>query len=323
MIARRCSSIYYNDIDPHSARWLRGLIASGRIPPGDVDERSIADVDAKALKGYRTVHLFAGIGGWPYAIGLAGWPSDRPVWTGSCPCPPFSSAGKGQVCPVCAQAEGGGVGEAVPHPRKTGVFVCCWCEHEWYADGRHLWPEYLRLVEECRPPTIFGEQVASADGRAWLAGVRATLEALGYGVGAADLCAAGVGAPHIRQRLWWVAEASGKKCNGATERTQIISGLGDNGATSGLGDAYKPGSQGRVGVPKRAGERASRETGMGFWDAFDLLPCLDGVSRRVEPGTFPLAHGVPGRVGLLRGYGNAIVPELAAEFIAAYMETIG
>jgi hypothetical protein len=53
---------------------------------------------------------------------------------------------------------------------------------------------------------------------------------------------------------------------------------------------------------------------------FDLIPCRDGKARRVEPGTFPLAHGVPGRVGLLRGYGNAIVPEVGALFVAAYLE---
>ena len=33
----------------------------------------------------------------------------------------------------------------------------------------------------------------------------------------------------------------------------------------------------------------------------------------------PLAHGIPIRVGLLRGYGNAIVPQVAAVFIAAFI----
>ena len=43
-------------------------------------------------------------------------------------------------------------------------------------------------------------------------------------------------------------------------------------------------------------------------------------ARPVEPGIFPLAHGVSGRLGQLRAYGNAIVPPLAAEFVAAFME---
>ncbi|NJO84750.1 MAG: DNA cytosine methyltransferase, partial [Blastochloris sp.] len=35
-----------------------------------------------------------GIGGWPLALRWAGWPDNRPVWTGSCPCQPFSTAGR-------------------------------------------------------------------------------------------------------------------------------------------------------------------------------------------------------------------------------------
>jgi DNA (cytosine-5)-methyltransferase 1 len=53
-----------------------------------------------------------------------------------------------------------------------------------------------------------------------------------------------------------------------------------------------------------------------------LQRCRDGKARRVESGTFPLADGISGRVGLLRGYGNAIVPQLAAEFINAAEEAL-
>jgi DNA (cytosine-5)-methyltransferase 1 len=164
---------YYNEWEHYPAQWLRNLIAGGLLPEGDVDERSIADVQPSDLEGYTQHHFFAGIGGWPRALQLAGWPTDAPVWTGSCPCQPFSLAGRG-----------GGT-----------------------DDPRHLWPEFHRLIAECRPPVVFGEQVASLAGREWLAGVRTDLEAMGYAVGAADLCAAGLGAPHIRQRLWWVADA--------------------------------------------------------------------------------------------------------------------
>ena len=223
---------YYNENDPKAAAQLRELKHWGLIPEGDVDERSIVDVQAEDLKGYTQAHFFAGVGGWPLALRIAGYPEDREVWTGSCPCPPFSAAGKKKACPKCEART------PIPHPRKTAVFVCCECGYEWEADQRHLWPEFLRLISECRPPVIFGEQVAAADGRVWLAGVRATLEELGYGVGAADLCAPGAGEageaymqelwkdeeeneswdpvmevragpPHIRQRLFWMADSHG------------------------------------------------------------------------------------------------------------------
>jgi DNA (cytosine-5)-methyltransferase 1 len=168
---------YYNEFDPYAAQWLRNLITAGLIPAGWVDERSIVDVAPGDVAGFRQCHFFAGIGGWALALKLSGWPEDRPAWTGSCPCQPLSGAGK-----------------------QLG-----------HADERHLWPAFHKLIAERRPAEIFGEQVARSLGREWLAGVRADLEALGYAVGAADLCAAGVGAPHIRQRIWWLAESDGRQ----------------------------------------------------------------------------------------------------------------
>ena len=163
---------YYNDNDPYAAQWLRNLVSAGHLPPGDVDNRSILEVSADDLRGYEQCHFFAGIGGWPLALEYAGWRG--PVWTGSCPCQPLSSAGK----------------------RKGD------------ADERHLWPAFQQLIAECHPGVVFGEQVASKDGREWLSAVRTDLESVGYACGAADLSAAGVGAPHIRQRLYWVANAA-------------------------------------------------------------------------------------------------------------------
>ena len=81
-------------------------------------------------------------------------------------------------------------------------------QRKGHADERHLWPAFYSLIAECSPPIVFGEQVASRDGREWLAGVRADLEGVGYACGAADLCAAGLGRPQIRQRLYWVADSS-------------------------------------------------------------------------------------------------------------------
>ena len=145
----RAVSAYYNESNPYCAQWLRNLIDAGLLPPGDVDDRSIAEVLPDDLRPYRQVHLFAGIGGWGLACRMAGLPDDAPVWTGSCPCQPFSSVG-----------------------RKQGA-----------SDERHLWPQMYRLARDCQPSVIFGEQVAGGLGRAWLSAVRLDMVQLGYAFG--------------------------------------------------------------------------------------------------------------------------------------------
>lgn len=342
--------IYHNEIDAFPAQWLRNLADAGAIDgPVHVDERSIVDVQPDDLADATQAHFFSGIGGWSHALRLVGWPATRIVWTGSCPCQPFSSAGRGKGT----------------------------------ADKRHLWPEFRRLITECLPPVIFGEQVASKLGREWLAGVRTDLEALGYIVGAADLCAAGVGAPHIRQRLYWGAVRLGDACSttggidaggvfetqakisgerlkdgchvdrpraasrcmggladaDSRERDRVANGQGrvDNGAQARWiqGDRFaepsgagcrlvNTDSTGRsagcdAAAPAGYGCATRAESWAGVWHH-----CLDGKSRRIpaEPKFFPLAHGLPGRVGQLRAYGNAIVPQVAAEFVTAFMEAV-
>jgi DNA (cytosine-5)-methyltransferase 1 len=246
--AGRAVSAYYNEIDPYAAAWLRNLIAAGHIAPGEVDTRSIREVQADDVRGFTQAHFFAGIGVWSHALRLAGWADDRPVWTGSCPCQPFSAIGLG----------GGG------------------------ADARHLWPEWFRLARECRPSVVLGEQTSGPAGRAWLDLVHADMEACGYAVAAADLPACGIGAPHIRARLWWVA------AQGADPDRERLEGLKPAGPAA--GPAYRPGAR---GVAR-------------WWET--------------EPGVDRVADGTAGVVGPVRAIGNAIVAPLAAEFIAAVME---
>jgi DNA (cytosine-5)-methyltransferase 1 len=165
---------YYNEIDPYAAQWMRNLIAAGHIAPGDVDERSILEVRPDDLRGYTQCHFFAGIGGWSYAMRLAGWPDDRPVWTGSCPCQPFSSASGGK--------------------------------DKRHEDGRHLWPVWARLIAASKPRAVFGEQVVDAGD--WIDGVCDNLEALGYEVGACVLPACAVGFDHARPRIYFAGHAN-------------------------------------------------------------------------------------------------------------------
>jgi len=91
-------AVYYNEHDPAACAWLRELIAAGLLPEGEVDARSILEVEPRYLRCFTQCYFFAGIGGWPYALRLALVPDDLPVWTGSPPCQLFSVAGlhKGQ-----------------------------------------------------------------------------------------------------------------------------------------------------------------------------------------------------------------------------------
>ncbi|MFS9612321.1 DNA cytosine methyltransferase [Enterobacter hormaechei] len=387
---------YYNEIDPFAAQWLRTLIAGGHIAPGEVDERSIEDVTPDDLRGFTQCHFFAGIGVWSHSLRLAGWPDDKPVWTGSCPCQPFSAAGKG----------------------------------DGFDDERHLWPHFFHLISECRPQHVFGEQVASGNANTWFDLVQADLEGVGYAFGLVPFTSAGIGAPHIRERAYWVANADsvisdrrgnvwapgrdeysnsgddvrladanhdrqqpgqgiGCRCICAEQgidigRSRKIGGLGNTdltrleglsgndsaagreratgpdaapGVLDGLANTESSGRRERIeniaGV--RIGNAEEGTTGRftehggmvdefrplevnGFWRDADWLLCRDGKWRPVEPGTFPLVDGAaarlgrvePGvarvassnRVGRLKGYGNAINAQAAAEFIRAYMELL-
>ena len=245
---------YYNEINPYAAQWLRNLISAGHIAPGDVDERSIIDVRADDLRGYTQAHFFAGIGGWSYALRLAGWPDDRPVWTGSCPCQPFSAAGK----------------------------------REGLEDSRHLWPYWHNLIAQRCPPILFGEQVARA--AAWLALVRRDLVTLDYAVAAMPIEASSAGAEHSRSRFWFVADAAfqhdGRSHAGSIQRQE----------------------------PKPRGGLRPHDD----WGGTQRI-----TGRLLPDASVPLlAHAIPARLAQYRAYGNAIVPQVAAQFISAASEAI-
>jgi DNA (cytosine-5)-methyltransferase 1 len=350
---------FYNEIDPAAATWLENLIADGLIADGDVCRTSIVDLRPSDLAGYTQVHFFAGIGGWSLALRMAGWPDSLSVWTGSCPCQPFSLAGK----------------------------------QKGFADDRHLWPYFRNLIGQCRPPIVFGEQVASAT--QWLGLVRSDLEALEYAVGCMPIEAASAGADHLRDRYWFVGRSlanagsgrRGESCEGQIQQprrtetvraggfsemladaerdgwqqgTEILCGrkplatacgenIGENGVVDAISvrESQPQGSERDVGRRiehsgkfhgndalangARVGEReSSNETdalttggetrlvlsGIGR-DPFSWVIGADGKARRVKSGIRLLAHGIPGRVAKLRGFGNAIDPRPAAAFIRA------
>ncbi|ENZ7921583.1 DNA cytosine methyltransferase [Klebsiella variicola] len=345
---------YYNEIDPFAEQWLRNLIAAGHIAPGEVDERSIEDVTPDDLRGFTQCHFFAGIGGWSYALRLAGWPDNRPIWTGSCPCQPFSSTGKGAG----------------------------------FGDDRHLWPAFGWLIKQCRPQRIAGEQVAGGRADPWFDLVQNDVERMGYAFGLTPFPAAGVGSPNERERAYWVADANlqyestarneartaepGRSGEiiwlGNANNARLERHVRDDSATrwerqagpttsagfhDGMANPHshkqRPRADAGEGVIDVSGGRfegPAEDSGLrsdmrplevnGFWRDADWLFCRDGKWRPVEPCAFPLANGFSkgmghgksspralagrNRVGRLKGYGNAINAQAAAAFIRAYME---
>src|SRR5208337_2861057 len=309
--------VYYNEFDPFAADWLRELIKTGEIPEGDVDDRSITEVQAKEIQDYTQCHFFAGIGGWALALKQAGW-GDKPIWTGSCPCQPFSSAGQ-----------------------QKGL-----------KDERHLWPAFYSLISECKPTIVFGEQVATAIGKGWLDVVFGDLEREKYSCGAVVFGAHSVGGPHIRQRLYWLGDSQYSRPlphQSTRENRWFVRGSSEDGNSSGLSDSASPRPQrsARTSIPEQArnefkqreDNRNERQTsvrssnssiagrgrgttlpqGKGFWKNWEWLSFRDSKRRPIEPGTFPLAHGIPQRVGRLRGYGNALCVPSAQAFIESYL----
>jgi DNA (cytosine-5)-methyltransferase 1 len=330
---------YYNEWDKNAAAWLRELIKIGLIADGEVDERSITDVSADDIRGFNQCHFFAGIGGWSYSLRLAGIPDEFPVWTASLPCQPFSAAGK-----------------------QLGK-----------DDERHLLPYFLDLVRQCQPDRIFGEQVEGAIRHGWLDDLQTTMEAENYSVGHCVLGAHSLAAPHIRQRLYWVADSGSKRLerreraersdqhpagkdgmagwladtenrNGRTESRFSGSHAAEPRNQSGrCGESGRTGNSESIdelGQRKRGSCRKREDRGSGLWGDLEWLYCRDSKYRPIKPGLKLLVNGIPrgmvrsgntcqpinanetaeARVMRLKGYGNAIVPQVAAEFISAFMD---
>lgn len=320
-------SAYYNEFDAGAAAWLRELIKQGLIAYGVVDERSVIDVQANELVGFSQCHFFAGIGGWSYALRLANWADTRPVWTASLPCQPFSVAGN----------------------------------QKGKEDERHLLPHFLELVKECRPSTIIGEQVEGAIRHGWLDDLQATMEAEDYAVGHCVLGAHSVGSPHIRQRLYWIANAINARPQGRlpgwtdSQREIVYRYAGRDSAINGVG--YAELFRLNANTIRRSTDKGKVESGLleserpgANWEDVEWIYCRDNkyrpilrglkpVIRTVKSCTKPLVNRLPAgvvcssggsesidanetqeaRVMRLRGYGNAIVPAVAAEFIKAFM----
>jgi DNA (cytosine-5)-methyltransferase 1 len=339
-------AVYFNEIEPAAAHILECLMKDGVIADGVVDRRSITEVQPDEIREFTQCHFFAGGGLWSVALRNAGWDDSRSIWTGSCPCQPFSAAGK-----------------------RSGK-----------DDERHLWPDFFRLISACRPPFVLGEQVAGQAGYDWFDGVGADLEGSGYAARAVDFPACALDAPHLRQRLYWLArdmgytDSAGRRehSRGVTVRQEDAAAqhtgshrLADAGGKrqSGIwqpecagiespcgGEPVGCGEDGIIDGPDtvadaNSAERrtldaggfndnrddAGREEATGgyqfhrppvsFWGDAEWISAADGKQRRIKPGIRLLVDGYPGRVALLRIAGNAIVPPAAQVCVEALMES--
>jgi DNA (cytosine-5)-methyltransferase 1 len=334
---------YYNENDGYAASWLENLIAAGHIAPGVVDRRPIQDVEAFELMEFTQCHFFAGIGVWSHALRRADWSDDRPIWTGSCPCQPFSAAGK----------------------------------QKGFEDERHLWPIWNKLIEQRKPPVVVGEQVDKA--LDWIDLVSSDLEAQNYAFGASIISAAGFEGAHIRHRNYFVGlgnsgdfgrqqQSDGFRSDGeGVEQGKRFQVKPSKAVSDADGVAYNnnSGLEGRTGMSECTNQLPARKAGLvdGLADttrqqqqhrsgngrqtgrieypvssginefepanapmlgrqAVDWLYGREGKWRPVESGTFPLAHAAPARVGRLRAYGNALDAETATQFCEVVREII-
>jgi DNA (cytosine-5)-methyltransferase 1 len=156
------------------------------------------------------------------------------VWTGSCPCPSFSAAGKG----------------------------------EGFDDARHLWPDWARLIRECKPPVIFGEQADDAIGYGWLDLVQTDLEAAdvrrweGGTWSVQRRCAAHPAAALLRSRRLDAPESSS------------IGGMVDSECERGRGRQTRSTDAGHVGESVQVGPLR------GFWADAEWIPCRNLAGTR-------------------------------------------
>jgi DNA (cytosine-5)-methyltransferase 1 len=266
--------IYYNEIEPFAVEYLKILMTYGELPYGFIDDRHIQLINPVELLEYDQCHFFAGMGGWAYALSLTEYKEVKSLWTGSCPCQPFSTAGK----------------------------------QKGKSDDRHLWPHWFKLIKECRPQLVFGEQVASAIKFGWLDTVYDDLERENYTVRATVLPASSIGKPHRRERLWFVGNTehpgfSTSKVTGSEgqaipdhkEGQDITSEPAGAGSASYVADTFDEGLQG-YGKPIKLTHEERREGEERHSSEISFLLCPDGKYRLVEYNFYLLVDGLSVRL---------------------------
>ena len=188
------------------------------------------------------------------------------------------------------------------------------------ADERHLFPEMLRAIKEIKPRWVIGENVrglVSWNGGMVFNEVCDDLEREGYDVQPFLIPAAGVNAPHQRQRIWFVAFNSKSQrsasfrefCQG--QNYESIGIRGDDKKND-VANSKNIGSKYALENRELEGGRSWKSYQRNTWDSFPSKSPIcggdDGIPRELDSITFP-----KWRNESIKGFGNAIVPQVAHE----------
>jgi DNA (cytosine-5)-methyltransferase 1 len=219
-------------------------------------------------------------------------------------------------------------------------------------DPRHLWPWVRTAISELRPDYAVLENVR---GHLTMGGIEVIgeLAEIGYDAEWRIVSAAGVGAPHRRDRLIIVAYPAQLFSDGVNDHArgclepEAVSELRNGGRASHVANTASKGLEGAVG-------QVSKGNGNGFTYGGAEMANTDseqlgqrrqsqhaGQARKiweyngtgqarydgwqwweVEPDVGRVADGIPHRVDRLRGLGNAVVPQVA-EYIGRLITTTG
>ena len=197
-------------------------------------------------------------------------------------------------------------------------------------DKRHLWPDMFRIVKECKPTWVIGENV-SGHIKLGLDTVLQDLESEGYSVRAFSISASSIGANHQRERVWIIAHSNmentrqhggGSNLPGNTESlgsrtseetewssdSNKINGSSEGASLMGeSSDTNSQGLQGRRSEQQLRKDETERPTS---WDSW----------WGVEPDVGRVANGIPHRVDRLKGLGNSLVPAIPYAIGRAILE---
>ena len=204
-------------------------------------------------------------------------------------------------------------------------------------DERHLWPEMLRVIRECAPTYVVGENVrglVSWNGGMVFEEVCADLEAEGYAVQPFVLPAAGVGAPHRRDRVWFVAYAQSDRnfgnlgtTQGKSEETECQKSRRKSERNS---ERHASNTAGIRIERQQADSTTSKSMGqrrpcsaqirdaqhVAKWQEFPTVAAVcggdDGLPKELDGLTFS-----KWRRESIKAYGNAIVPQVALQIFKA------